>query len=487
MVLNNTDQAVVEPEVTETDSTTAKEAEEIICLDEATEVTEPSKYKKDGRRGAKNRRSYDNDFKFKIIEEAKHNQKNDVPVKYAIDQSLVRKWVKKEKKILEAAVDKHRKILKKIRPSTKHRKVFVKLHEKFLKARSKGLKVSYSWLYINAKINIELNPADAKPIPKSAILNFIRKCKINLRRIQRKKQKDKRSFLPGMLNWHVTLREVLIKSGASKASYDSKWGRFKPNQRFLHRPGALTTQAYHKDVNVYWQANAWADTAFCVDWVKKTLKPAVEKDGAGNEEFVLFCDNLNAQSNELFCSEVRKINGIVWYGVAGATDIGQPVDCGFGSMLKSMTFTIQDEWLEDDENIDLWLDNSEQKLDVKQRKILITHWVGEAVKHLSSNSYAKSRHHCFEKTVCLITAGGSEDEKIQPEGLPGYKLPPQLQVAAGENHIECPPQEVASPPEDVDIASDEELEPTEDEAQERIDEVNAYKYTIQPIEYTTMT
>eukprot|EP00794_Sanderia_malayensis_P002845 gene2845-3290_t len=407
MVLNNTDQAVDEPEVTETDSTTAKEAEEIICLAEATEATEPSKYKKDGRGGAKNRRSYDNDFKFIIIEEAKRNQKNDVAVKYAIDQSLVRKWVKKEKKILEAAVDKHRKILKKIRPSTKHRKVFVKLHENFLKARSKGLKVSYSWLYINAKINIELNPADAKPIPKSAILNFIRKCKINLRRIQRKKQKDKRSFLPGMLNWHVTLREVLIKSGASKAPYDS--------------------------------------------------------------------------------NEVRKINGIVWYGVAGATDIGQPVDCGFGSMLKSMTRTIQDEWLEDDENIDLWLGNSEHKLDVKQRKILITHWVGEAVKRLSSNSYAKSRHRCFEKTVCLITAGGSEDEKIQPEGLPGYKLPPQLQVAAGENHIECPPQEVASPPEDVDIASDEELEPTEDEAQERIDEVNAYKYTIQPIEYTTMT
>eukprot|EP00794_Sanderia_malayensis_P013462 gene13462-14853_t len=81
------------------------------------------------------------------------------------------------------------------------------------------------------------------------------------------------------------------------------------------------TQAHHKDVDVYWQANAWADTAFCVDWVKKTLKPAVEKDGAGNEEFVLFCDSLNGQSYELFCSEVRKRNVIVWYGLAGATDI----------------------------------------------------------------------------------------------------------------------------------------------------------------------
>eukprot|EP00794_Sanderia_malayensis_P013463 gene13463-14854_t len=145
-------------------------------------------------------------------------------------------------------------------------------------------------------------------------------------------------------------------------------------------------------------------------------------------------------------------------------------------MLKFMTHTIQDEWLEDNENIDLWLGNSEQKLDVKQRRILIKHWVSQAFKRLSSNSYAKSRYRCFEKTGCLITADGCEDEKIQPEGLPGYKLPPPLQVGAGENHVECPPQEVASPAENVDIASDEELEPTEDEAQERIDEVKDRVY-----------
>ena len=30
-------------------------------------------------------------------------------------------------------------------------------------------------------------------------------------------------------------------------------------------------EAYHKDVDVYWQPSAWADTDFSVQWVKKTL------------------------------------------------------------------------------------------------------------------------------------------------------------------------------------------------------------------------
>ena len=46
-------------------------------------------------------------------------------------------------------------------------------------------------------------------------------------------------------------------------------------------------QAYvHKSVDIFWQANAWADTNVCVDWVQKTLAPTV-KDSS---EFVLFCD-----------------------------------------------------------------------------------------------------------------------------------------------------------------------------------------------------
>ena len=71
---------------------------------------------------------------------------------------------------------------------------------------------------------------------------------------------------------------------------------------------------------------------FSIQWAKKTLKPAVSDS---ESEFVLFCDNLTAQTSDVFLSEIRAMNGIVWFGEPGATDIWQPVDNGFGKMLTA--------------------------------------------------------------------------------------------------------------------------------------------------------
>ena len=80
--------------------------------------------------------------------------------------------------------------------------------------------------------------------------------------------------------------------------------------------------AYHKSVDIYWQKCAWADTQASVDWVRNTLASAVEN----LPEFVLFCDNLSAQTFDQFLSGIKALNGIVWFGVQDATDIWQPVD-----------------------------------------------------------------------------------------------------------------------------------------------------------------
>ena len=91
-------------------------------------------------------------------------------------------------------------------------------------------------------------------------------------------------------------------------------------------------------------------------------------------------------------------------------------------MLKRTVANIQEEWLDDDGNVDLWVGNTERKLDVKARRIFITHWVGEAYQRLMGDEYARTRS--FEKTGSLITVDGSEDDKINPEGLPNYVVPP---------------------------------------------------------------
>ena len=106
----------------------------------------------------------------------------------------------------------------------------------------------------------------------------------------------------------------------------------------------------------------------------------------------------------------------------GATDIWQPVDAGYGFIMKKLTAQAQNRWLEEDNietgiaNIDLWLGNCEKKLTCSDRRILITEWVGNAVDTLNHSNYDNFRWRCFEKTGILITADGSEDEKIQPEG-----------------------------------------------------------------------
>ena len=186
---------------------------------EQSTAEEEENYKPQEKR---NRRSYDNEFKLKVIEETKMSQKNEVALKYNISKSIVTTWVQNERKITDAALNRHMQLMKKIRPSTKYKQVFVKLNQKFLQARSKELRVSFAWLCANArKIQAELNQSsqsDVKVIPKSAIFNFIKKYGIKLRRIQRKKRANKTSFLPDMIGWHATLREGLIRTGNTKVS-----------------------------------------------------------------------------------------------------------------------------------------------------------------------------------------------------------------------------------------------------------------------------
>ena len=115
--------------------------------------------------------------------------------------------------------------------------------------------------------------------------------------------------------------------------------------------------------------------------------------------------------------------------------------------MKKLTAQAQNRWLEEDNietgiaNIDLWLGNCEKKLTCSDKRILITEWVGNAVDTLNHSNYDNFRWRCFEKTGILITADGSEDEKIQPEGLTDYKVPPPLPMP-GPNDIatvEVPP------------------------------------------------
>ena len=109
--------------------------------------------------------------------------------------------------------------------------------------------------------------------------------------------------------------------------------------------------------------------------------------------------------------------------------------------MKKLTAQAQDLWLELEENIDIWMGNSNKVLTASDRRILITQWVGEAYEKLKSPDYDNFKWRCFQKTGCLITADGSDDHLISPEGLSDYEVIPPLPMP-GPNDIttvEVPP------------------------------------------------
>ena len=65
-------------------------------------------------------------------------------------------------------------------------------------------------------------------------------------------------------------------------------------------------QGWH-DIDVYFQQNAWADMEFSVVWVEKILKQVAEKES----RFVLFCDNLTAETSDDFKTVASNLGGII--------------------------------------------------------------------------------------------------------------------------------------------------------------------------------
>ena len=96
-----------------------------------------------------------------------------------------------------------------------------------------------------------------------------------------------------------------------------------------------------------------------------------------------------------------------------------------------------------------------EKLGVEERRILLTHWIGEAYNCFSK--YDSSRYRCFEKTGCLITAVGSEDSMIQSECPTGHIVPGPLPSAVSvPGPVPC---EISEP---ATISADDEMECNED-------------------------
>ena len=187
---------------------------------------------------------------------------------------------------------------------------------------------------------------------------------------------------------------------------------------------AAEKAAYDPRVCVFFQPKAWMDRPIALEWVRRVWAPLVAKKPAG--EKLMLLDNLDAHVDMPFRAALRELQTLAWYLPPGCTDFLQPVDAGAGRLIVTLYLEAQDIWLDIDENLELW---EAGKLTAAQRRILMTRWLGAAWEKFNSRQYDGARHRWFQKTGGLMTADGSADDKITPEGTTKYSFE-RLDVAA---------------------------------------------------------
>ena len=83
--------------------------------------------------------------------EAEELSQEEIATKYRINQSLVSEWMESKAKIMAAAVDANKKVLK-IRKGSKHIRCHSILFTNFKEARYKGYCVDFDWLWSKARV-----------------------------------------------------------------------------------------------------------------------------------------------------------------------------------------------------------------------------------------------------------------------------------------------------------------------------------------------
>ena len=220
------------------------------------------------------------------------------------------------------------------------------------------------------------------------------------------------------------------------------------------RISEVEKRSWDQRVSVFFQKNAWADRAFVNKWARQDFLPFLAEHLPG-QETLGFCDNLDAHTTPEFRDILREGNCFRSLLPPECTNYVQAVDAGEGRNLKVLVNQAFQRWLEDDTNLDKWENGT---FTAREKRILITHWVGEAWEKLFSEG--RNADIYFQKTGLLLTLDGSEDSLINIQGMSDFKVPPvpslELEIAANASLVADP--EVPPPLVEPDSIDDDEDE-----------------------------
>ena len=178
---------------------------------------------------------------------------------------------------------------------------------------------------------------------------------------------------------------------------------------------------YHKNVDVYFQPNAWFDTDTAIKWIEQTVTKFTNDNfktvnAEGEEVFeptLHFLDNLSSQTHHRFRAACKNLNQTLMFYPPGETDNLAPVGAGLGKDVKVEMNRCRDSWLEEGENLEQWMSG---KFSASERRILMCNWLGDAMEAVNKKHYAMYRY--FERTGCLQKIDGTP-HKISFDGYKG--------------------------------------------------------------------
>ena len=342
--------------------------------------------------------------------------------------------------------------------------------------RAKGCKVSKLWIKKKMKAKIEAcygkEAADKFKASDTCFQRFKKRHKISFRRRWNKKKNSTDDARETIQRFHQNLRKAVRRRNGSATN--AKYGRWLPRNRYnidqvplpfvidqdktydftgnkqvwvsqlstgldkrqatlqlciraegeqnvkpalaFRGKGNVSTAEraeYGKGVNVYFQECAWMDSKINMEWVSRTLVAGIGRDT--QEEKVIFAGNVGFPQEKQFHKACRKdMDAVIYLLPQNHTDKFQPVDVGCGRLVKAKIGEAVERWLEEDDNLELWHD----KVSARTRRILMSKWTAEAWKELSADTQLFKK--LFQKTGCLITADGSDDDHIKRQALEGY-------------------------------------------------------------------
>ncbi|CAB1103677.1 unnamed protein product [Ectocarpus sp. CCAP 1310/34] len=383
-----------------------------------------------------------------------------------IPYSNIVKWAKNEKELVAVAADGVKKsLLAKQQPQRSFPGAEKRLYKGFVERRKRKLKLPTLWLTITfRKLVREMYPGDQRAASSRAsfrrrlpkIQRFHRLFRKLLQEPVRYRAPDesdvsavttvaeRESRVPkyGQFQlwerWNVDqvslafvngLLETWDKRGALRVAISQPFAGLEKRQctmQVTFGPGEKTMRilvifrgtgkrispvekaAYHEDVDVFFQDNAWADQKFCMERAKRSYREGLMR-GRGElpkARSILIVDNLHAPTTDEFKEYLAKhCNTLAWYGRSECTDEVQPVDAGAGRFLKVEVGRQMDIWVEQSDNLERWETAS---LTASDRRVLITQWMGAAMARL--NSQQAYRHRLFEKCGMAMTVDGSGDD-----------------------------------------------------------------------------